>query len=96
MIDIQRLIWDDWNIAHIARHNVLPDEVEEVCSSDPLVQQGKKGRVAVTGLTKIGRMITVILDPEPEEGAYYVVTAHTTNRKYRRIYEREKGGEKAA
>lgn len=98
MIDIKRLIWDDWNVAHIARHQIVPDEAETVCHSNPLVQQGKKGRVAVTGLTHKGRMITVILDPEPESevGVYYVVTAHPTNRKYRRIYYQEKGGEKAA
>lgn len=96
MIDIKRLIWDDWNVAHIARHQIIPDEAEIVCHSNPLVQQGKQGRAAVTGLTHTGRMITVILDPEPEAGVYYVVTAYTTNRKYRKIYHQEKGGEKAA
>src|SRR5947209_15253943 len=98
MLFIQRLVWDDWNTAHIARpaHEVRPDEVEEACTNDPLVQQGKKDRLAVTGLTQKGRMITVILDPEPEEGVYYVVTAYPTNQKYRKIYQKEKGGEQAA
>ena len=31
MIVIRRLVWDTWNIVHIARHDVVPDEVEEVC-----------------------------------------------------------------
>ncbi len=31
MIVIRRLIWDSWNVAYIARHEVTSDEVEEVC-----------------------------------------------------------------
>jgi hypothetical protein len=38
MIHIRRLIWDDWNIAHIARHEVSPDEVEEVCDAEHVEQ----------------------------------------------------------
>ncbi len=30
---IDRLIWDAGNINHIARHSVIPEEVEEVCES---------------------------------------------------------------
>ena len=89
---IKRLIWDEWNIDHIARHDVLPEEVEEVCKSDPLVQTGNKGRVVTIGLTKAKRWLEVILDPEMEEGVYYVVTAHTANRKERGLYQKEKGG----
>ena len=28
MISIHKLIWDSWNVAHSARHEVTPDEVE--------------------------------------------------------------------
>lgn len=90
MVDIHELIWDEWNIAHIARHQVIPKEVEEVCSSDPVIQTGKKGRLLVYGLTYAGRMVTVVLDPEPEEGMYYPVTARPTAKKERKIYEQEK------
>ena len=92
IISVNKLIWDDWNITHIAEHDVLPEEVEEVCKSDPLVQTGNKGRVVVIGLTRVHRWVEVVLDPEPEEGVYYVVTAHTANRKERRLYREEKGG----
>jgi hypothetical protein len=27
---IDHLVWDDWNREHIARHNVTPEEVEQV------------------------------------------------------------------
>jgi len=74
----------------------MPSEVEEVCADDPLVQQGKKGRLAVIGLTTKGRMLTIILAPKDEEGVYYPVTAHAAGDKDRRLYRTEKGGEKAA
>lgn len=93
MVNIKQLIWDEWNIAHIARHQVIPKEVEEVCSSDPVIQTGKKGRLLVYGLTHSGRMVTVVLDPEPEEGIYYPVTARPTAKKEGEIYRQEKEAE---
>jgi hypothetical protein len=33
---IQKLIWDEWNISHIARHDVSPEEVEQVCHGKPI------------------------------------------------------------
>jgi len=95
MREIIRLIWDEWNVAHIARHQVTSEEVEEVCQSNPLVQQGYHGRTVVVGHTRDGRMLEVVLDPEPEEGVYYVVTAHPASRKDRALYQKEKGGEAA-
>jgi hypothetical protein len=41
MIAIRRMIWNTWNEKHIIRHGVIPDEVEEVCQHNPLVQRGK-------------------------------------------------------
>ena len=28
--------WDEANIAHVARHNVVPEEVEQVLANDPM------------------------------------------------------------
>lgn len=95
MIVVRRLIWDDWNVPHIARHDVSPREVIEVCHGDPVVQEGKKGRSLVFGPTQAGRMLTVVLDAEPEQGpgVYYPVTARPASRRERAIYTEEKGGE---
>ena len=30
-LTISELLWDDWNEAHIARHHITPEEVEEIC-----------------------------------------------------------------
>jgi len=92
MLVFRKLVWDAWNVAHIARHEVTPDEVEEVCVSNSLVQRERKGRISLVGLTKRGRILTVILDPENEQGVYYPVTAYQSSRKYRRIFLIEKGG----
>jgi uncharacterized protein len=96
MIFIGRLVWEEWNIVHIARHNVIPQEVEEVCHNDPIEREGKKGRIQLIGLTRKGRILSIILDPEPEPNMYYPVTAHPASRQERRAYRTEKGGEKAA
>lgn len=93
MIKVEHLVWDNWNKAHIARHDVTPDEVEEVCHSKYVVFDGHKGRFIIVGLTHAGRTVAVILDPEPEEGVYYPVTARSADRKERRLYLAEKGGE---
>ena len=92
MLTIRRLIWDSLNVAHIARHDVTPEEVEAVCHRDPLVQQGHTGRTVVVGPSSSGRMLEVVLDPEGS-GVYYVVTAHPASRKDRALYAKEKGGE---
>ena len=90
---IKRLIWDEWNTAHIARHKIIPDEVEKICHSDALVEEGHTGRLLIIGLAKVNKMITVIIDPEPEEGIYYVVTARSSSKRERKIYKDKKGGE---
>lgn len=93
MAFIKRLIWDEWNTAHIARHDVMQEEVKQVALGDVLIQKGKKGRTALVGPTDSGRMLRVILDPEGKD-IYYPVTAHTASRKDRALYKQEKEGEK--
>jgi len=88
MVNISRLRWGAWNIAHMAKHGITPDEVEVVCHNKPLVQRGKKGRLLVFGPTKTGRMITAVLDPEGKN-TYYPVTTRSTSRKERKIYKSE-------
>lgn len=93
MVLVRRLIWDEWTVAHIARHEVTPDEAIEVCFGDPITLEGHTGRLLLIGPTKAKRMLTVVVDPEEEEGVYTIVTARPAARKERRIYKSEKGGE---
>ena len=89
MCSVHCLIWDTWNVAHIARHQVTPDEAEEVCHDRPLTSDTYKGRVRVVGLALRGRMLTVILAPTGQEGVYYPITARPADRKERRNYRKE-------
>ncbi len=93
MRSLRRLRWNDWNIAHVARHEVVPEEVEQVCHGKPWFSQTYQERIRAIGPTKAGRMLTVILAPEGE-GMYYVITARPASRKERRRYQEvQEGGE---
>jgi uncharacterized DUF497 family protein len=93
---ITTLIWDDWNTAHIARHNVTPKEVEAVCSDKHIVRRRYDNRFIVVGYTLQQRPLLVVLDPEPQEGVFYPVTARAADRKERQWYEEEQEGGEAA
>ena len=98
MLYIGQLIWDNGNIAHIARHQMVPEEVEQVCHSEPILWQAKakKDRLFNIGPTSKGRVLVVILDKEDANDVYYVVTARTANRAERQMYQQQKEGEEAA
>ncbi len=92
MLSIRRLGWDPWNVAHIARDRVAPEEVEEVCIRHPVTSVTYAGRLRVIGPTRAGRVLTAILAPDDEPGVYYVVTARPASRKERRRYRELRGG----
>ncbi|HEY7419226.1 MAG TPA: hypothetical protein VH593_28850 [Ktedonobacteraceae bacterium] len=96
MLAIRRLILDAWNVAHIARHAVTPEEVEEICQADPQTEEAKKGRLRVTGDTTTGRIISAFLDPELEAGVYYAVTARDASKKERQAYQEWVNGKEQA
>lgn len=85
MVHVRELVWDAWNVGHIARHEVTPDEVEEVCRMDVHTSRTYKGRIRVIGQAKTGRMLTVILAPVRPE-VYYPVTARPASRREREMY----------
>lgn len=92
MIRVDKLLWDEWNIEHIARHQVVSSEVEQVCHSNHVVLHSYAGRLLVIGPTQAKRMLAVILDPE-EDATFYVVTARPASRKELHYYNDQKGGE---
>ena len=92
---IDRLIWDEWNIAHIARHNVSPEEVRQVCRSpERLVLRSSKSkhgleRYQVFGRTEEGRYLAMILD-RLKPGQFYVVTARDMSDREKKVYRRRR------
>lgn len=90
MIKVKKLIWDKWNLAHIKKHKVAKEEVEWVGERILFATQTHNNRIRVVGRTG-NRILSVILNPQDEPDAYYVVTARDASKKERRdIYEIEK------
>ncbi len=89
-ITITQLMWDDWNIDHIAWHNVVLEEVE-LSLSDPqaIFLQAKQGRLMILGLAK-KRLITTVLNAQETIGLYYVITARDMSKKERAFYRSRK------
>ena len=86
-VRIHKLIRDDWNVTHIAHHDVEPDEVEQVCHGSFIASQTYKGRIRIVGPTFTRRMLAIILKPEGDR-RYYCVTAHDANKgETKRYYE---------
>lgn len=92
MVFIRLLIWDILNVGHIARHEIIPEEVEQVCHGDFVSGETYRGRIRVIGPTSAGRILTIILAPQGHE-VYHPVTARPASRKERRRYGELKGGE---
>lgn len=90
---ISRLSWDAWNIAHIARHDISPAEVEAVCHNNPLVLQGqKKGRLVLISKTDEQRLLGVVLEAKGK-GRFYIITAYDADAHDTALYNRLRGGE---
>jgi len=81
---IKKLIWDEWNVEHIARHNVIPDEVEEVCLAKNLLNKSKNKTYRVIGQTDDGRYLTIFI--AKKENGYYPMTARDSMKQERQAY----------
>jgi uncharacterized protein len=86
---IHELIWPEDRIDHIARHNVMPEEVEEVCFSQSLIQraksEGKNPVYYVLGQTASGRYLFCVVIQFPD-GRGYPVTARSMTHKEKRRF----------
>ena len=92
---VRQLVWDAWNIDHIARHGVTMDEVDEACHGEGSVRETYEGRLMIISPTQGGRLLAIVLAPKGAEGMYYPITAWPASGKIRRIYEQEHKGEEA-
>lgn len=79
---VKEVAWDEFNILHIAEHNVSVGEVEEVCGGKIETYLGHSGRFMVIGKTAAGRILSVVL-AQKSKGVFYPVTARDASRKER-------------
>ncbi len=85
---IRRLLWDDYRVEHIARHDVDPDEVWEVCE-DPLHIAHREGRdcYRLYGQTVDGRYLFIVLE-RVEASLFRPITARDMNDQEKRAFRR--------
>ena len=91
MPELRTLLWDDYNIAHIADHKIEPSEVHEVVFAEATVfaidDSHRRGRLIAQGATSAGRMILVVLEEPTSTGESYVVTARPMTDRERQAYQ---------
>ena len=92
-VTITRLVWDDWNRSHLVKHAVTPEEAEEVVFGRTMIRASYKNRLALTGPSFAGRMLTVVIGEVPADpGNYYVFSARPASRDERRAYRHQVEG----
>lgn len=75
-IDVDRLVWDDWNLAHLRdRHQITREEVV-LQSAATTARATYKARFLALGPTPVGRMLAVVIGPVSNEpGSFYTFSA---------------------
>ena len=87
-MEITEFEWDENNIEHIARHNVSPDEIEDVAFDDePWIKKGREGTRYMLGYTVAGRYLFVVYVLK-SKGIARVITAIDMDEKTRNLYKR--------
>lgn len=83
---MREIRWTEASEDHIARHGVVPVEVEQVLYSRPrLVAAGREEVTLVFGTTDAGRHLVVAL-ADAEDGRLFVVTARDMTDSERRTF----------
>ncbi len=87
---IGELQWDDENVEHIARHNVNPQEVEDVCFGLHISEKATGQRYILSGQAVAGRYLTVVVE-RVGKGVFRPITAFEMSQNYRRRYQKGLG-----
>ncbi|MBU0505455.1 MAG: BrnT family toxin [bacterium] len=84
---IKRFDWNQGNIDHIARHQVEPDEAEEVFVGKIKIFRSKNDRYVALGKTLSGRYLFVVF-MKKGRSTIRVITARDMTVKEKRLYKR--------
>jgi len=88
-VEIEKLLWPDDRVDHIARHGVEPEEFEDVCYGASLVLRAKSGGrnpvYYVLGETTAGRHLLCVVVRFPGGRGYPVTARDMTAREKRRF-----------
>jgi uncharacterized DUF497 family protein len=88
-MEISEFEWDENNIEHISKHNVFPDEIEDVAfDDDPWIRKGREGTRYMLGYTIAGRYLFIVYVLKGK-GIARVITAMDMDGKTRKLYKRK-------
>ena len=88
-IIVRQLIWQNWTVEHIKKHNVTIEEAETAVKSIIVNKRGYNGRYVLTG--RSGTRILSVIVFRKKIGEYIVVTARDADKKERlKVYAKEK------
>jgi hypothetical protein len=92
-MEIRQLVWRSGNLDKLAAHGITQDDVLEVIELDRWVVHGHPDypdQVRITGPTRGGHLITVVLDPEGAPDRWRPVTGWRANTEEREYYWEER------
>jgi uncharacterized DUF497 family protein len=93
---VDTLIIEEDRPTHIAKHNIIIDEILEVLTGDYVYIAGRENRWLIIGKTARKVFLTIVLGERPEQNTYGLITARPARRKERSFYieyTTQKGGE---
>jgi len=82
-IEINNLIWNEWNIEHVKKHGLTKKTVEKAILDIKSFRYGYKGRIILICKLK-DKLISIVVDRKIE-GKYYVITARSSDKKERKL-----------
>ncbi len=84
---VNEIVWDGWNLRHVARHGVAAAQVEQVLLGTPVFVGSYKDRLVAIGPDADERVLAIIIGPTPGvPTSFYVFSARPASRKERRYY----------
>src|SRR5687768_4135708 len=83
---VDTLIIEEDRPAHIAKHNIIIDQVLEVLTGDYVYIAGRENRWLIIGKTAKKVFLTIVLGERSEENTYGLVTARPARREERSFY----------
>jgi uncharacterized DUF497 family protein len=83
---VETLIIEEDRPAHIAKHNIIIDEVLEVLTGDYVYIAGRENRWLIIGKTARNVFLTIVIGERSKENTYGLITARPSRRHERSFY----------
>lgn len=88
-VTVKYLVFDEYNLEHIKKHNVTREEIEEIGKNFLYHRKTHTGRYLAVG--RVNKRIITLVIRRISVGKYYLITARDASKKERKdIYEKEK------